>query len=665
MSRFDQQRRGLGLRCACLAQWVAWLGVGGVAVGLVMLVMLATARPVLSAEPASSPQSPSQKSPSFKAPSLKLIRERIDAAGKLLDADKRDAAAESLGDAVRGLEALASAPRPPAGFKPLADRAASVRRRLEKAGVDVTGIVVPGIVVPGSGPATAATPPGRPATGAPNVGKAAAVSFARQVAPILAKSCGGCHIAGKKGGFQMASYEGLMQTGMVQRGQGQASRLVDVILTGDMPRGGGKVTSDEVATLIAWIDAGAPCDAPNPAIGIDVLARGGGGPAPRPVTPAVKPVPIKPGEVSFANDVAPLLQEHCLRCHGGDETESNLSMASLEALLKGGRTGEVVIAGKGEQSLLVKKLRGAGIEGQRMPLGRDPLSESETATIATWIDQGARLDMLTATAPLDTVVAAGRAMKLTDADLARVRYAAGEKLWRRAIPDEEPGVQPRAGVCVIGNLPAERLEHLADLAEAVAGDICGELRIDGPLLKGGVVIFALEEAVDYSAIWQNVSNAERPRGLVGHAGVSGEVVYGALLVPANQPTADLRARVADVVAAAAFAGRSAPAWFSQGAGRATAGRIAPKAEVVQQWKRDAAAAIPRLGSTADFLAGHSDPAATAAAAGGFVVTLATGSRLAQMIEALDGGAAFDEAFNAVFHATPAQAFEKWASRVVR
>ena len=119
------------------------------------------------------------------------------------------------------------------------------------------------------------------------------------------------------------------------------------------------------------------------------------------------------------------------------------------------------------------------------------------------------------------------------------------------------------------------------------------------------------------------------------------------------------------LAAAALAGRSAPTWFSQGAGRAIAGRIAPKAGVVQQWKRDAAAAIPRLGSTADFLAGHSDPAAAATAAGGFVVTLATGSRLAQLVDALDGGVGFDEAFNEVFHATPAQAFEKWASRAAR
>ena len=146
---------------------------------------------------------------------------------------------------------------------------------------------------------------------------------------------------------------------------------------------------------------------------------------------------------------------------------------------------------------------------------------------------------------------------------------------------------------------------------------------------------------------------------------AGDVVYAALLVPSNQEADDLRAGVADVITAAAFAGRSTPAWFSQGAGRATAGRIAPKALVVQQWRRDAVAALPRLGSTADFLAGHADPATTALAAGGLLSTLATGGKLGQVADALDGGATFDEAFLKVFRATPAQAFEKWAARARR
>lgn len=582
----------------------------------------------------------------------KAIRERIDAAAKRLDEAEHDAAVAALAEAIRGLEAMAAAPRLPPGFKPLAERAAAVRRRLEQAGVDVSGLVIPGMRTPGL-----------PPVAKPVVGRQAAVSFSRQVAPILMRSCGGCHVTGRKGDFQMASHEGLMRSGMVQRGQGQASRLVEVILTGDMPRGGGKVSSQDLATLIAWIDAGAACDAATPAVGIDALARGGA--APTPPAPEARSETLKPGDVSFATDVAPLLQERCLNCHGGDETENNLSMTSLQSLLKGGRTGAAVLAGKAGDSLLVKKIRGVGIDGQRMPIGRPPLADAEIEMIARWIDQGAKLDMLTTAAPLDAVVAAGRARKLSSADLAAVRFAAGEKLWRRAIPDEPPAVERRPLVCLIGTLPPERLATVADVAEQVAADLDEVVGSAGPLLKGGVVVYAVGKAVDYSALWQNLLDAERPRGLSGHAGVSGDVVYGAVLMPADLAADELRAALADVITAAAFAGRSTPAWFAQGAGRVAAARVAPRAELVSQWRRDAAGAGSRVGTTADFLAGNADPASTALAAGGVLGGLAAGGRLGKLAEALDAGEPFDEAFAKVFRITPAQAFERWAARQPR
>lgn len=588
-------------------------------------------------------------------PSPKEIRERIDAAGKFLTAGKGDEAVAALAEGIAGLQAMAASAKPPVGFKPLADRAEGVRRKLEKAGVDVSMLEVP--------------LPAKPAAAAggqkPVVGQKNAVSFARQVAPILSRSCGGCHVAGRKGNFQMASYDGLMKSGMVQRGAGQASRLVEVILTGDMPRGGGKVSSDDVATLVKWIDSGAACDA-EPTLGIDVLARGGGGPPPAaPSVAAVRTVTIKPGDVSFASDVAPLLARSCLGCHGGNATEAGFSLASMEALLKGGRSGSAVAAGKGGESLLVKKLRGAGTDGQRMPLNKPPLPDAEIAVVERWITEGARLDMLTGATPLETVAAAGVTKKLTDAELARIRTAAGEKLWRRAIPDEEPVVVTRPGVCVIGNLPEPRMAELADVAADVAGRVRGELVEDGPVVKGGIVLYVVRQVFDYSTLWQTIVGGERPKGITANAGVSGEVVYGALLVPSTDEPGDLEATLAEATASAAFAARTVPGWFSRGAGRAVAARIAPTSAVVLQWKRDAGAAVPRLGSAADFLAGHAEPAAAALAAGGFVGSVATTGRLSQMLALLDAGATFDDAFAKAFKATPAQAFTKWASKSLR
>ena len=491
-----------------------------------------------------------------------------------------------------------------------------------------------------------------------------AISFSKQVAPILTAKCGGCHVAGRKGGFQMASYAGLMQTGMVQRGAGNASRLVEVILSGDMPRGGGKVSPDEVGTLMKWIDAGAAYDAADPTIPLDQLVRAGA--APPPVAPPAGPVALKPGEVSFAIDVAPVLLKECAGCHGQNDAEANLRMTSLEELLKGGRSGPPVTPGKGAASLLVRKLRGRDIEGQRMPLNKRPLADDVIATIERWVDEGARLDMLAAKTPLETLVAAGRARSMSNADLEKIRFEAGRKLWRRAIPDEEPLAEVAGGVCLIGNLPAARMRAFAaeiePLAERVRREFVGDA---GPLLRGGVVVYVFRQSYDYSALWQNVLNAERPKGITGHVGVSGDVAYGAVLLPSGDDDDSPRALLVEQLAGAALAGRMVPEWFARGAGRAVAAKIVPKAALVQEWKRDVPAAVGRLGSAADFLGGHADPVATATAAGGFVATIATGARLKQFVAELDGGAAFDAAFAKVFRAAPQPAFEAWAVREVK
>ena len=219
------------------------------------------------------------------AAAAKTIREQLDLATKELDAGHADEAVAAFTQALAGLTDMAASPRKPAALKPLADKAAGVRRRFERAGVAVPGA---------ANPPPQATAPGQRA---PQVG-GAAVSFSRQVAPILVRSCGGCHVAGKKGDFQMASYQGLMQSGMVQRGAGQASRLVEVILTGDMPRGGGKVSAADVDVLVRWIDAGAACDAPDPAAPLDAVARGGAAaPPPDRAAPATATVAeLRPGE---------------------------------------------------------------------------------------------------------------------------------------------------------------------------------------------------------------------------------------------------------------------------------------------------------------------------------------------------------------------------------
>lgn len=87
-----------------------------------------------------------------------------------------------------------------------------------------------------------------------------------------------------------------------------------------------------------------------------------------------------------------MLVKNCTGCHiDAMQTRGGLRMDTFSQLLRGGDSSSVLQAGRGNESLLVQKLR--GMVGNRMPAGGRPaLSEDEIQLIATWIDEGATLD---------------------------------------------------------------------------------------------------------------------------------------------------------------------------------------------------------------------------------------------------------------------------------
>lgn len=522
----------------------------------------------------------------------------------------------------------------------------------------------------------AGTSVGNSASAAPPA--AGGVSFSKEIAPLLVRSCGGCHIRGKKGDFHIPTFAALAQSGVVQPGAGQASRIVEVIASGDMPRGGGTVAAADLATLVKWIDTGAAYDGGNPTLPLAAL---GGQPRPaanRPAKPAqadaMKVATLKPGEVSFALDVAPVLIDSCLACHGGLETESGLSMATFPALLRGGGSGAAIEPGMSAESLLVKKIRGTGIDGQRMPLSKAPLPSDVIARIAKWVDEGARLDVAAAGGDLRTIAAAGRAMHLSDDELAAVRRDAAREYWRRFLPDETPQVIDRDGLTVIGNLSATRAETVATVAETAWSDIAKQLAkgrsgkdADGASpIKGGITLYAFAKSYDLSEFWLVRHRTDRPRGMTSTAGIAGDVVYAAvvasdsLLDGADTKQSDLGFTIAAELGAAVFLVRGAPAWFATGAGRVLAADVAAKAPLAKAARSDLPQALAKISSAGDLLSGRADPQASAAVAAAFLDRLsASGTKFPGLLSALDAGADFDEAFQQTFRNAPEPLLAAW------
>lgn len=88
--------------------------------------------------------------------------------------------------------------------------------------------------------------------------------------------------------------------------------------------------------------------------------------------------------VSFANDVLPILQSRCLNCHGGQDTQRGLSIASYDALMAGSQNGAVIIPGDPNNSLLIQL-----VQSGRMPKRGSKLTPAELQILVDWIAAGA------------------------------------------------------------------------------------------------------------------------------------------------------------------------------------------------------------------------------------------------------------------------------------
>lgn len=87
--------------------------------------------------------------------------------------------------------------------------------------------------------------------------------------------------------------------------------------------------------------------------------------------------------IDFDKEIAPILVSHCLECHQGNEPEGGLNLTELPALMKGGESGQAVVTGSAEKSLLWGRVR-----SDEMP-PEHPLNDQEKAKVKRWIEQGA------------------------------------------------------------------------------------------------------------------------------------------------------------------------------------------------------------------------------------------------------------------------------------
>jgi uncharacterized membrane protein len=89
--------------------------------------------------------------------------------------------------------------------------------------------------------------------------------------------------------------------------------------------------------------------------------------------------------VSFAIDIAPILQSRCVSCHGPEKASRGLSLQTYADMMAGSADGPVVAAGDAAGSLLVDL-----VAKQKMPKRGTKLTPEQVLLITDWVDQGAQ-----------------------------------------------------------------------------------------------------------------------------------------------------------------------------------------------------------------------------------------------------------------------------------
>lgn len=105
-------------------------------------------------------------------------------------------------------------------------------------------------------------------------------------------------------------------------------------------------------------------------------------------------------KIDYNSDVKPILNTHCISCHGGVKQNSGFSLMTRANALSENESGKpAIIPGDARKSELISRLHSTDMD-ERMPLDGAPLDREEIKVLTKWIDQGAPWDLHWAYRPI-------------------------------------------------------------------------------------------------------------------------------------------------------------------------------------------------------------------------------------------------------------------------
>ncbi|MCH2180572.1 MAG: hypothetical protein MK108_01075 [Mariniblastus sp.] len=489
-----------------------------------------------------------------------------------------------------------------------------------------------------------------------------AISFVESVAPILVNHCGRCHVRGNRGDFSAASYNALMQSTHVAVGLADESRLIEVIVDGDMPPNG-NVPAEDLDTLKKWIAQGAKFDGDMPNQNIAALD----GNEPEMDQPRLQVTQSTGKEtVSFGLHVAPVLIENCGACHiDTNNPRGDFNMASFQQFLRGGDSGNPFVPGKSAESNLIKRLR--GIDSEVMPPS-GKLDDKVIAQIAKWIDEGGKFDGGdNPQLEMAIVAATARAGAQSHEELTAERNELARKNWKLIMSDVSGTETATDNFRVVGAVPNDRLDEFGKMAEKMAPKLRNAFKTksEGPFIKGNTTIYLFERRYDFNELGVMLNGRDLPMGLKGYWDFNTIDAYASLLTSRNKEPEESQAILAQQLGAIYVNNLApdVPRWFADGAGYWAAAKVFPRDDLVSKWDEQAKSVYATMEKPGDFATGQL-PEHDAALVGYLFLTnlRSDAGRFAKLFKFLDSNYSFERAFTEALGQPPAEYFSGAGAR---